>query len=125
MVFCQLKQTVPDAAAKGTEIAGIGMEVHIRQMVDNAVKPSFEEGQDLALTTTVLVGSDHIAVRLFIQNSDHIQYDLRTLLQVCVDEGNIVTIRVFHTGINCRFLTKVTGKRNDFYRAILHPIQFL
>ena len=64
MVFPQLQNTVPDASAEGAEVAGIGLERDIRELVNNAVEAFFEKRQHLALAAAVLIGGYHIVFRL-------------------------------------------------------------
>ena len=45
VALCQTEDAVPHAAAEGAEIAGIGMELHIRKPVDDGIEAFFEEGE--------------------------------------------------------------------------------
>ena len=63
-------------------------------IVDNGVEVFLKERQHLAFATTILVGSNHINVRIFVENLHHIPNDFRPLLQVGIDQRDIFTTGV-------------------------------
>lgn len=124
VVFRQFQQTVAYTAAEGAEIAGIGVEIHVRQVIDDVVKPLLEERKHFSLATAVLISGDNIVFRLFVQNFNHFQNDFRLLLKIRIDQSDILTAGVLHPGVDGRFLAEVSGEGNDLYRAYLRFIQF-
>ena len=115
VVFGQFQNTVPDAAAKGTEIAGIRVQLHGGHFVDDAVKALLEEGQSLAFPPAVLIGGNNVILRLAVQDVHHLPDDLRPLLQVRIDEGDIFPVGMLQSGVKPRFLSEIPGKADDFH----------
>ena len=89
MIFAQLQNTVPHAAAEGTKIAGIRLERHVRKLVDNLIKAFFEEGENLSFIASVLIGGNHIIVRVAVQKGHHLPHNFRALLEVGINETHI------------------------------------
>ena len=83
---------------------------------EESVKSFFEEGQHLALATAILIGGDHVVVTVVIQKGNHVPYDLGTLLQVCIDQADVVSLCVLHAGVKGGFFSKIPGERDDFHR---------
>ena len=125
MIFSQIQNTVPNTAAEGSEITGIRLQSYLGQHIDDGIEAFLEERKHLSFTAAVLIGSNHIVFRLLIQNLNHIPHNFRTLLQVCVDQGGILTHSLLQTCIDSSFFAKVSGEGDHLDRAFLCGVNFL
>ena len=123
MILRQSQDAFRHLAAKRTKIAGIRAQLHSRELIDEPVEIFFEKGQNLPVAPFILVGCDDVELRLGVQNLHHLPHQLRTLLQVCVDQGNVVSLGAGQTGVQTGFLSKVAGKADDTDGAILCGIE--
>ena len=119
MVLGKVNDILRHTAAEGAEIAGVGVEFDTGQVIDDAVKVLFEEPQHLALPTAILIGGHHIVFRLLLQNGHHVPDDLRPLLEVGVDEGDVVAGGLLKAGVNGGLLAEIPGQGNHLHRAFL------
>ena len=119
MILAHVDYAFRNTSAEGSEVAGIPLELYIRHAVYDAVETLFKERKDFAFTTAILICCNNIIFRLFIQNLHHLANDLRSLLQISINEGDIIAAGVFHTGVNTGLFTKITGEGNDLYRTFL------
>ena len=92
MILRQFQNAVPNAAAEGAEIAGICTQGNIGKPVDDGIEALFEEREDLAFASAVLIGGNHIVLRLIIQDLYHIAGNFGSLLQVRIDQRDIFTV---------------------------------
>ena len=122
MILCYGKDTIPNTSAESPEITCICMEGYIRHSIDNRIKALFEEREDFALTSAILIGSDHVILGLFIQDLYHIPDDLGALLQIRIDEGNVITTGMLQSGIQTSLFSKITGERDDFNGTFLRMV---
>ena len=119
MVFGQVHDAVTDDASEGAEIAGIRFQLYIGQLVDQRIETLLEPGQDLTFASAVLVGGNDIVFGLLVQNLYHVPDNLRTLLQVSVNEGDIFAAGLGHTGVDTGFFAEITGEADDLDWATL------
>ena len=123
VILRKLHDTVSNTAPECAEIAGITLQLYTGQPIDEVVEALLEEGQYLAFTTAILVGCYHIILFLFVQDLDHVPDDFWPLLQIGVNEGNVFTVRLLHTGINTGLLAKIPGEGNNLHRTPLCFVQ--
>ena len=123
MVFRKLQNAVPDAAAEGTEVAGVGLQGHLGQLIDDAVKALFEEGQRLSFSPAILKCRDHVEFRFLVQNFHHVTDDFRTLLEVGVNEADIVSCRVLQARVNSGLLAEIPGEGYHLHGAFLGGVE--
>ena len=124
MILPHFQKALGHGTAEGAEIAGVGSEFHIGQVVAELIEGLFEEGQHLSLSPAVLIGRHHIVFGLFLQQLHHIPDDLRPLLEVCIDEGRIIPHGLLKSGINGAFLSEIPGKAHDLHGAFSLPKEF-
>lgn len=124
VVFPQLQNAVPDTAAEGAEVAGIRLQGHVGELVDDGIKAALEEREHLSLTAAVLVGGHHIVLRLLVQNLHHVPDNLWPLLQVGIDQTDVLAVGVFQSGVNAGFLAEIPGEGHHLHRAGLDGVEF-
>ena len=124
MVLAQQQQTVPDAAAEGAEIAGVGVQTDLGELIDDGIEALFEEGEDLALAAPVLISRHNVVFRLLVQNLYHIPDDFRPLLQIRVNEADVFPGGVPQAGVNTRLLAEVPGEGDDLHLAVAPGVDF-
>ena len=117
MVFGQSQKAIPDAPAEGTEIAGVRLKPNLGEPVNETIEALFEEGEHLALASPILKRRHHVHLGLALQNLHHLAHQLRPLLQIRVDEGNVVPPGVLQPGVNARLLAEIPGEGDDLHRA--------
>ena len=110
------QDSVADIAAEGPEIGGAAHELDIGDTVDDPVEAIFEEDHDRALAPVFLIGGDAVAVWVFLEIADHVDHDVRSLLQVAVHDGEAVSRRLVQTGEDGRLFSVVAGKVDRFDR---------
>ena len=123
MVFGQAQNALCHDSAEGSEITGVGMELHRGHFVDEPIKALFEAGQHGPLAPPVLVGCHHIAVGIGVQNVEHFQHHLGPLLQVRVDDGDVIAGGVLKARVNARLLAEVPGKAHHPYGTFLLGVE--
>ena len=52
----------------------------------------FEEGEYFSLAAAILIRRHYVRLRLVVQNTNHVQYCFRVLLQISIDKADIVTL---------------------------------
>ncbi len=110
MILRQRQDALRHFPAESAEVAGVRAELYGGKPVDEAVKSLFEEGQHLSIAPLVLVGSYNVIFRLGVQNLHHLPYQLRPLLQVCIDQADICPLGMAQAGIQSGFLAEVPEK---------------
>ena len=119
MVLSQRNDAVSNTSAEGTEITGIGLEIHVGKFVDDRIERFLEERENLSFTSAILVGSNYIIFRLLVQNLNHVSYNFRPLLQVRINKCHIFTGGLLQSGVDCRLFAEVTGETYHFYGTFL------
>ena len=107
-----------------TEVAGVGLQCHLGQLVDDAVKALFEEGQHLSFSPAILEGRDHVEFRFFVQDFHHVPDDFRTLLEVGVNQADILARRVLQARVNSGLLAEIPGEGHHLHWALLGGVKF-
>ena len=74
------------------------MQSGVGQFVDDGIESFFEERQQFALATAILVCSDHVEIRVFVQKCYHIPHNFRPLLEIGIDQADVFATRMLNSG---------------------------
>ena len=119
VIFREIDDAFCNTAAESAEVAGISLQLDAGHFVDQGIEATLEKRQDLAFAAAVLIGGYNVILRLLVQNPDHVPDDLRPLLQISIDEGNVFTGSLLHASVDTGFFAEVSRKGNDLDRAFL------
>ena len=123
VILRKVQNTVPDTSAEGAEITGIGLQRYIGNLVDETIEAFLEKLQHRAFISSVLIGSHHIHIRLFLQNFHHVQNNFRALLQIGINKTDIFTGGMLKPCIEAGFFSEISGKGDNLHGAGLGCIE--
>ena len=86
------------------------MKFDLTRLVDHFIKQLFDGGHAFSLQAPPLICRHRVILRIFPQHPQHLRDDLGALLQIGVDNGDEISVRVLQTGIHRRLLAEVAGK---------------
>ncbi len=111
------QQSIQSAAVEQAEVAGVGLEVDLGEIVEQLVEPGgggeLEGGLALALLAH---GVDDVGALLPLL--DHARDQLRRVLQVGVDHRHHIAGRVLQAGRERGLVAEVSREMNDSYARV-------
>ena len=66
MVFLHIQQGLRHVAAEGAEIAGVGLEGGVADLIDQLIKRPLAEGEEPALPPLLLIGGNAVGILVLV-----------------------------------------------------------